>query len=85
MDIKTALLNGKLYEKIYMEIPRGTGSSNEFNQEKVCKSDWALHRSRISPQKRDQHFTGVTKMNFTPCPYDPCRFKWKKNEPFVKL
>jgi len=65
MDVKTAFLNGKISDDIYMEIPEGVNCPVERSKNEVCKLKKALYGLRISPKCWNETFSqAVRKLGF---------------------
>ncbi|KAJ9546917.1 hypothetical protein OSB04_019460 [Centaurea solstitialis] len=73
MDVKTAFLNGKLTEDVYMEQPEGF--EDPKNPNKVCKLLKSIYGLKQASRSRNLHFDerikefGFTKSEFEPCVY----------------
>ncbi|KAJ9568333.1 hypothetical protein OSB04_004299 [Centaurea solstitialis] len=73
MDVKTAFLNGKLTEDVYMEQPEGF--EDPKNPNKVCKLLKSIYRLKQASRSWNLHFDerikefGFTKSEFEPCVY----------------
>ncbi|KAJ9541861.1 hypothetical protein OSB04_028367 [Centaurea solstitialis] len=73
MDVKTAFLNGKLTEDVYMEQPEGF--IDPKNPNKVCKLLKSICGLKQASQSWNLHFDerikefGFTKSEFEPCVY----------------
>lgn len=68
-DIKTAFLNGRLDEDIYMEIPLGF----EPNQNKIVKLKKSLYGLKQAPLCWNKTFTdALRKLGLKPLKSDPC-------------
>ena len=75
MDVKTAFLNGKIDDKIYMEIPEGVQVSEQFRRDNVCKIEKALYGLKISPKRWNERFAEVAiKIGLTTHNDEPCLF-----------
>lgn len=87
LDVKTAFLNGKLDEHIYMEIPEGFTEYNESERRtKVCKLQRALYGLRISPKRWNMQFSEVAeKAGLKSHDTEPCLFTWREGEEFLIL
>ena len=57
IDVKTAFLNGELYEEIYMEQPEGFSTSGQ--EMKVCKLVKSLYGLKQAPKEWDEKFDNV--------------------------
>ena len=78
MDVKTAFLNGKISDDIYMEIPDGVNCPVERSKNKVCKLKKALYGLRISPKCWNKTFSqAVRKLGFCSDLSEPCLFIWR--------
>ena len=70
MDVKTAFLNGKLNEEIYMRQPEGF-----VEGELVCKLNKSLYGLKQASRMWNQRFHEViTKMEFKRSDYDQCLY-----------
>ncbi|KAJ9542958.1 hypothetical protein OSB04_029464 [Centaurea solstitialis] len=73
MDVKTAFLNGKLTEDVYMEQPEGF--EDPKNPNKVCKLLKSIYGLKQPSQSWNLHFDerikefGFAKSEFEPCVY----------------
>ncbi|KAJ9542446.1 hypothetical protein OSB04_028952 [Centaurea solstitialis] len=73
MDVKTAFLNGKLTEDVYMEQPEGFVDPK--NPNKVCKLLKSIYRLKQASRSWNLHFDerikefGFAKSEFEPCVY----------------
>ncbi|KAJ9557826.1 hypothetical protein OSB04_012440 [Centaurea solstitialis] len=73
MDVKTAFLNGKLTEDIYMEQPKGF--EDPKNPNKVCKLLKSIYGLKQASRSWNLYFDerikefGFTKSEFEPCVY----------------
>ncbi|KAJ9544153.1 hypothetical protein OSB04_023860 [Centaurea solstitialis] len=73
MDVKTAFLNGKLTEDVYMEQPEGF--EDPKNPNKVCKLLKSISGLKQASRSWNLHFDerikefGFTKSEFEPCVY----------------
>ncbi|KAJ9567120.1 hypothetical protein OSB04_003086 [Centaurea solstitialis] len=73
MDVKTAFLNGKLTEDVYMEQPEGFVDPK--NPNKVCKLLKSIYGLKQASRSWNLHFDerikefGFTKSEFEPCVY----------------
>ncbi|KAJ9560030.1 hypothetical protein OSB04_005190 [Centaurea solstitialis] len=73
MDVKTAFLNGKLTEDVYMEQPEGF--EDPKNPDKVCKLLKSIYGLKQASRSWNLHFDerikefGFTKSKFEPCVY----------------
>ena len=81
MDVKTAFLNGKIDDEIYLEIPEGVDVSDKFRREHVCKIRRSIYGLKISPKRWNEHFTEVASKIGLVSHYDePCLFTWQEGE-----
>ncbi|KAJ9551099.1 hypothetical protein OSB04_015144 [Centaurea solstitialis] len=73
MDVKTAFLNGKLTEDVYMEQPEGF--EDPKNPDKVCKRLKSIYGLKQASRSCNLHLDerikefGFTKSEFEPCVY----------------
>ncbi|KAJ9551775.1 hypothetical protein OSB04_015820 [Centaurea solstitialis] len=73
MDVKTAFLNGKLTEDVYMEQPEGF--EDPKNPNKMCKLLKSIYGLKQASRSWNLHFDerikefGFTKSEFEPCVY----------------
>ncbi|KAJ9562043.1 hypothetical protein OSB04_007203 [Centaurea solstitialis] len=73
MDVKTAFLNGKLTEDVYMQQPEGFVDSK--NPDKVCKLLKSIYGLKQASRSWNLHFDerikefGFAKSEFEPCVY----------------
>ncbi|GJU38131.1 retrovirus-related pol polyprotein from transposon TNT 1-94 [Tanacetum coccineum] len=67
MDVKSAFLNGKLKEEVYVKQPHGFESS-EF-PDYVCKLDKALYGLKQAPKAWDHNLKGDIELHFIPTEY----------------
>ncbi|KAJ9550227.1 hypothetical protein OSB04_014272 [Centaurea solstitialis] len=73
MDVKTAFLNGKLTEDVYMEQPEGF--EDPKNPNKVCKLLKSIYELKQASRSWNLHFDerikefGFAKSEFEPCVY----------------
>ena len=78
MDVKTAFLNGKLNEEIYMQQPEGYVKPGE--EHLVCKIEKSLYGLKQSSRCWNKAFReSVEKVGFTQATADPCVFIRKKD------
>jgi hypothetical protein len=69
MDVKTAFLNGKIDEELYMEQPEGF--SNETKQ--VCKLQRSLYGLKQAPRAWNERInTALIEFGFSRCNNDKC-------------
>lgn len=86
LDVKTAFLNGKIDEEIYMEIPDGVQVSQKDRESKVCKLKRALYGLKISPKRWNIRFTEIAlKVGLKNSSLEPCLFMWRENDKFLIL
>ena len=86
LDVKTAFLNGKITEDIYMEIPEGENYSNEVRQQKVCKLNRSLYGLKISPKRWNERFNeAAEKIGLTSHMMEPCLFTWRQGDKMLIL
>ena len=78
MDVKTAFLNSKLNEEIYMQQPEGYVKPGE--EHLVCKIEKSLYGLKQSSRCWNKAFReSVEKVGFTQATADPCVFIRKKD------
>lgn len=76
LDVKTAFLNGKLEETIYMDQPKGYDDSSG----KKCRLKKSLYGLKQSPRQWYQKFLNfVMKLDFRQLDSEPCIFIRKLN------
>lgn len=69
MDVKTAFLNGKLKEEIYMKVPEGIKCNEDF----VCKLNKALYGLKQAARCWFEEFeTALKEIGFKNSPVDRC-------------
>lgn len=86
LDVKSAFLNGLIYENIYMEIPEGVNVSESERKNKICKLERALCGLRISSKKWNIRFTDVPlKVGLKNDKTEPCLFTWSDGLKFLIL
>lgn len=86
LDVKTAFLNGKLDDEIYMEISDGLDVDNDIKRSKVCKLENALYGLKISPKKWNLRFNEVIKkLGLENDLHEPCVYTWRKQGQMVIL
>ena len=74
MDVKTAFLNGKLDEDVYMTQPVGFEDSN--NAGKVCKLQRSIYGLKQASRSWNKRFDEeVKKLNFVKCEQESCIYK----------
>jgi transposase InsO family protein len=77
MDVKTAFLNGKLEEDVFMEIPEGLDSRPGY----VCKLEKSLYGLKQSPLCWNNRFNKfATSIGFERSKHDYCLYVRQKNE-----
>ena len=73
LDIRNAFLNGDLEEEVYMEVPPGLESQENFG--KVCKLKKSLYDLKQSPRAWFERLTRVVRQHgFTQCQTDHTMF-----------
>ena len=71
MDVKNALLNGDLYEEVYMQPPPGYSHSGS----QVCRLRRALYGLKQATRAWFEKFSlVVTQQSFTSSPHDTALF-----------
>ena len=71
MDVKTAFLNGKLIEEVYMEQPPGFETSTSTN--KVCKLKRSIYGLKQASQSWNLRFDDAVKeFGFIRNSEEPC-------------
>lgn len=71
LDVKTAFLNGKLNELIFMDQPQGYNDNSELK----CKLKKSLYGLKQAPRQWYQRFLDfVSKLNFKSLDNEPCIF-----------
>ena len=86
LEMKTAFLNGKIDEEIYMDIPEGIAVSEEVRKTKVCKIERALYGLKISLKCWNEHFIeAARKIGLTVHETEPCSFTWREGDKFLIL
>ena len=73
MDVKTAFLNGDLYENVYMAVPEGLKSNS--NSDKVCKLQKSIYGLKQSPRQwyaKMHEF--LLRLKFVSSRNDPCLY-----------
>ena len=86
LDVKTAFLNGMIYEEIFMEISEGMQYSDKIKQTKVCKLERALYGLRISPKRWNERFTeAALRIGLDSNDCEPCLFTWSEKDKFLIL
>ena len=74
MDVKTAFLNGKLDDDVYMTQPVGFEDPN--NAGKVCKLQRSIYGLKQASRSWNKRFDEeVKKLNFVKCEQEPCIYK----------
>ena len=74
MDVKTAFLNGKLEEEVYMIQPRGLEDSS--NSKKVCKLQRAIYGLKQASRSWNKRFDEEVKaLGFIQSMEEPCVYK----------
>lgn len=59
MDVRTASLDGKLDDKIFLVIPEGLNIDKQTKFSRVCKLQKTIYGLRISPKKWNEKYTQV--------------------------
>nr|GEX14581.1 tRNA dimethylallyltransferase 9 [Tanacetum cinerariifolium] len=73
MDVKTAFLNGHLFEKVYMEQPEGFVNLKYPNH--VCKLKRSIYGLKQASRQRNKRFDDeIKKFGFTQNPDEPCEY-----------
>ena len=86
LDVKTAFLNDRIDEDIYMEIPEGTKYNAKTRRMKVFKLQKALYGLRISPKRWNMRFSEVAKKaGLKSHDTESCLFTWREGEIFPIL
>ncbi|KAJ9539153.1 hypothetical protein OSB04_031886 [Centaurea solstitialis] len=71
MDVKTAFLNGKLTEDVYMEQPEGF--EDPKNPNKVCKLQKSIYGLKQASRSWNLHFDErIKEFGFAKCEFEPC-------------
>ena len=85
MDVKTAFLNGKFEDKIFMEIPDGLEVHSETRRTKVCKLEKSIYGLKKVSLKRwyEKFVKEAQKLGLTNDMHDPCLFTWRHNGKMV--
>ncbi|RVW68068.1 Retrovirus-related Pol polyprotein from transposon TNT 1-94 [Vitis vinifera] len=74
MDVKTAFLNGKLKEDVYMTQPEGYTSMSDHK--KVCKLQRSIYGLKQASRSWNIHFNKtIEKFDFVKCEEEPCVYK----------
>jgi transposase InsO family protein len=74
MDVKTAFLNGKLDEDVYMKQPQGL--ENASNSKKVCKLQKAIYGLKQASRSWNKRFDEeVKRLGFIQSKEEPCVYK----------
>ena len=82
MDVKTAFLNGRLDEDIYMQQPEGFADQTHPNY--VWKLKRSLYGLKQSPRMWNQTINGfMVKMDFVKCESDHCIYIKRNDETMV--
>lgn len=80
MDVKTAFLNSKLHDEIFMEIPDGMPYTNEEKQKYVLKLEKLLYGLKTNPKRWYETFSEkLISLGFKPDKTDPCLFVYFEN------
>lgn len=81
MDVRTAFLNGKLSETVYMRQPPGFERGN-----KVCKLNKSLYGLKQAPRSWNERFNSfILKLGFQRSQYDSCLYTRKVNGVWMYL
>jgi hypothetical protein len=81
MDIKTAYLNAKVDEDIYLEQPVGFEQRGKNGEELVCKLDKSLYGLKQSGRNWHNELKGfLINQGFKTAQYDSCLFTRKNGE-----
>lgn len=74
MDVKTAFLNAKLNEKVFMEQPEGYEQYDETGEKYVCELKRAIYGLKQAGRERWTTITHYleSKLNFKKCSGEPC-------------
>ena len=84
MDVKTAFLNGKLDEVIYMDQPEGFKVSGQ--EGKVCKLNRSIYGLKQASRSRNLRFDEIIKTyGFEQNIDEPCVYQLKANQIVVFL
>jgi len=77
IDFRTAFLNGKLKEELYMEQPEGFGVDGDF----VCRLLRCIYGLKQSAHNWIKLVTAILiELGFIQCPFDPCLFGYMNSE-----
>lgn len=80
LDVKTAFLNRKLDEEIYLEIPEGLEYEKEIKKTKVFKLEKAMYGLKISSNRWNKLFyEELKKLGLENDINEPCLFTWRKD------
>lgn len=86
LDVKTAFLNSKIENLVYMNLPPGLTVSENDSKQNVCLLKKALYGLKISRKQWFDKFTDtVASIGFKPYIFKPCLFHWLSYQKYVFL